>query len=507
MKILNKTIVLGITLTGILSSCQSDDFSGGGGNTDISFTKIGGFVNGTGDEGFAEISAFDPITKKIFVVNPNEQELSVWNIADPSNPVTGVDIVLSGIPNSVSVYDGKVAVALENASNKQANGFVALYDADTHNLINTYDAGALPDMVTFSPNGKYIVVANEGEPSDDYTNDPEGSITIIDLDNDEVSSLGFTTYNGIQIENDFRVFGPGATVAQDIEPEYVAISDDSKTAYVSLQENNGIAIVDLRSKTITDVVGLGTKDYSSAQNLMDASDKDDMVGNYQSWPVYGFFQPDAIIYTKIKGTGFLITANEGDSRDYNGYSEEERVKDLNLDADIFPDAEFLKADENLGRLKVTTANGDTDGDGDFDKIYCYGGRSFSIWSTSGQLIYDSGNEISSKVLELNPSLFNSNEEGEADNRSDDKGAEPEAVITLSYKGETFLFVGLERTGGVMVYNISNPAHPIFIDWLRDSNDISPEGLIVVKADDSPTGKPLVIATHEVSNSVAIYQIN
>ena len=362
-------------------------------------------------------------------------------------------------------------------------------------------------MVTFSPNGKYIVVANEGEPSDDYTNDPEGSITIIDLDNNETSLLGFTAYNGMQIENDFRVFGPGATVAQDIEPEYVAISDDSKTAYVSLQENNGLAIVDLRSKTILDVVGLGTKDYSLAQNLIDASDKDDMIGNYQSWPVYGFFHPDAITYTKMRGTGFLITANEGDSRDYDGYSEEERVKDLNLDADQFPNAEFLQADENLGRLKTTTANGDTDGDGDFDKIYCYGGRSFSIWSTSGQLIYDSGNGISSKVLELEPSLFNSNEEGEADNRSDDKGAEPEAVTTLSYKGETLLFVGLERTGGVMVYNISNPVNPIFIDWLRDSNDISPEGLIVVKEDDSPTGKPLVIATHEVSNSVAIYQIN
>lgn len=507
MKILNKLIVLGITLTGILVSCQPDDFSGGGGNDDISFSKIGGFVNGIGDEGFAEISAFDPKTKKLFVVNPNDKELSVWDLSDPANPIAGVDIALTGIPNSVSIYDGLVAVVLENASDKQADGSIALYAAQSQNLINTYIAGALPDMITFSPNGRYLIVANEGEPNDEYTNDPEGSITIVDLIKNEVSQLGFTAYNGMEIDNGFRVFGPGATVAQDIEPEYIAISDDSKTAYVALQENNGIAIIDLRSKTITDVVGLGTKDYSLAQNLLDASDKDNMIGNYQSWPVHGFFHPDAITYTKTRGVGFLITANEGDSRDYDGYSEEVRVNDLKLDEELFPNAEFLQADENLGRLKTTIANGDVDNDGDFDKIYCYGGRSFSIWSTSGQLIYDSGNEISKKVLELDASLFNSNEEGEADKRSDDKGAEPEAVVTLKHNGETLLFVGLERTGGVMVYNISNPLNPIFIDWLKDSSDVSPEGLIVVKADDSPTGKPLIIVTHEVSNSVAIYELN
>ncbi|RZS99853.1 choice-of-anchor I family protein [Aquimarina brevivitae] len=506
MKILNKSIVLGVTLAGMLISCQPDDFSGGGGK-EITFKKIGGLVNGTGDEGFAEISAFDPITNKLFIVNPNEQELSVWDLSEPSTPIHGTDISLSGIPNSVSVYDGKVVVALENAANKQANGTVAIFDTDTQNNINSYTAGALPDMVTFSPNGKYIVVANEGEPNDDYTIDPEGSITIINTETQESSTIGFQAFLTDQLQNGFRVFGPGATVAQDIEPEYIAISDDSQTAYVALQENNGLAIVDLITKTITDVIGLGVKDYSLAENHMDASDKDDIIGNYQSWPVFGFYHPDAITYTKIRGAEFIISANEGDARDYYGYSEEARVKDLTLDPTVFPNAAELQADENLGRLKTTLANGDLDGDGDYDEIYCYGGRSFSIWSTSGQLVYDSGNTISKKVLELDPSFFNANEEGEADKRSDDKGAEPEAVTTLKVKGEMLLFVGLERTGGVMVYNISNPVSPVFLDWLRDSEDISPEGLIAIKGEDSPIGKPLVIVTNEVSNSVAIYQVD
>ncbi|TPN86756.1 choice-of-anchor I family protein [Aquimarina algicola] len=508
MKIFNKFILCSLAASLILSSCEPDDYTGGGGgdNDKLTFSKIGGFTNGTGDEGFAEISAFDPNTGKLFIVNPNDSELSVWDISNPAQPVRGAGITLTGIPNSVAVYDGVVAVALENAANKQANGTVVTYDSDTQTLLNTYPAGALPDMVTFSPNGKYIVTANEGEPNDLYTNDPEGSVTIIEVATGQVSTLGFTAFNGRNIGNDFRVFGPNATLAQDIEPEYVAISNNSKKAYITLQENNGIAIVNLETKTIENVVGLGVKDYSLPANQIDASDKDDIVGNFKNWPVFGFYHPDAIAFARINGGRYLITANEGDARDYDGFSEETRVKDLTLDPDIFPNAATLQLDENLGRLKTTTANGDIDGDGNHEVIYAYGARSFSIWSTSGALIYDSGDEIGKTIFDLDPDAFNNNEGSEADKRSDDKGAEPEAVTTLKVGKQTLLFVGLERTGGILVYDISNPSHPRFLEWLRDTEDISPEGLIVVKDEDSPTGNDLVIATNEVSNTVAIYEI-
>ncbi|MBP2831608.1 choice-of-anchor I family protein [Aquimarina sp. U1-2] len=506
MKIFNKSILITTLTLGIFTSCDLDDYSGGGVDEELQFSKIGSLTNGSGDEGFAEISAFDPKTNKLFIVNPNETELSVWDLTNPSNPIQGADIVVSGVPNSVDVYKGKVAVALENSSNKQANGTIALYDAETQTLTNSYEVGALPDMVTFSPDGKYIVVANEGEPNDLYTNDPEGSIGIIDVVQGQVSTLGFSGFNGRDIGNDFRVFGPNASLAQDVEPEYVTISENSKFAYVTLQENNGIAIVNLDTKTITTVLGLGVKDYSLAYNQIDASDEDGIVGNFQNWPVFGFYHPDAITFAKIRGGEFLITANEGDARDYDGFSEETRVKDLLLDPIIFPNAETLQLDENLGRLKTTTANGDVDGDGDYDAIYAYGGRSFTIWSTSGTLIYDSGDQIGKTIFELNPAAFNSNEGSEADNRSDDKGAEPEAVETLRVGDKTLLFVGLERTGGIMVYDISNPYHPEFLEWLQDDADISPEGLIAIEAKDSPTGNHLIMVTHEVSNTVAIYEI-
>lgn len=238
---------------------------------------------------------------------------------------------------------------------------------------------------------------------------------------------------------------------------------------------------------------------------MDASNEDGSIGNFQNWPVHGFYMPDAISFAKIKGSNYLITANEGDSRDYDGYSEEERVKDLDLDPTAFPDAEELQKDENLGRLKITTANGDVDGDGDYDTIYSYGARSFSIWDTYGTLVYDSGDDIGRKTFEMAPAYFNA-DEGEADGRSDDKGAEPEAVSTLEIDGSTLLFVGLERTGGVLVYDISNPTAPAFVDWIFDVQDVAPEGLLVVPAVDSPTKENLLVVTNEVSNTVSIYEI-
>ncbi|MCK0148021.1 choice-of-anchor I family protein [Arenibacter sp. F26102] len=505
-----KKTLLTLFVGGMLfTSCIKDHIGHGADNDDVdvstlTFAKIGGFSNGTGEEGFAEISAFDPKTNKLFIVNPVQSEVSVWDISTPSSSVKLTSISLSGTPNSVAVHDGLLAVAVENA-NKQMNGTVQTYDTETQTLVTAYNVGALPDMVAFSPDGKYIISANEGEPNADYSVDPEGSISIVDVQKSEVNTMFFTSFSVASIGNDFRVFGPSASIAQDVEPEYVAVSDDSKFAYVTLQENNGIAVVDLKNMVIANVFGLGVKDYSFGENKMDASNKDDVVGNFQNWPVLGFYMPDAITFTKLDGMDYIITANEGDSRDYIGYSEEARVEDIILDPTAFPNAADLQMEENLGRLKITTANGDIDGDGDFDKIYAYGGRSFTIWSTSGALVYDSADEIGRKTLELNPSYFNA-DEGETDGRSDDKGAEPESVTTLKVGNSTLLFVGLERTGGVLVYDITNPNSPQYVNWLFDASDVGPEGLLTISEENSPTGNALAIVTNEVSNTVAIYEI-
>ncbi len=507
---MKNTLILVSALALLFTSCNYNDDNTDLSNdddinvSDLTFTKLSTSINGTGDEGFAEISAYDATSKKLFVVNPNEQEISVWDIASPSSPIKLTSIPLAGIPNSVAAKDGVLAVAVESDP-KQLNGQIVTFNTDTQEQQNSYNVGALPDMLTFSPNGTYLISANEGEPNDDYTVDPEGSISVVNIEENEVNTLYFGAYNGQTIGNDFRVFGPSATFSEDVEPEYVAVSEDSKYAYVTLQENNGIAVVDLQTMAITNVYGLGVKDFSLPENTMDASNRDDVIGNFKNWPVLSYYMPDAISYAKIDGSEYIITANEGDSRDYDGYSEEERVEDIDLDITAFPNAEELQSEENLGRLKITTANGDIDGDGDYDKIYGYGGRSFTIWNTSGTLIYDSGDQIGKKTFELSPELFN-NDEGEADGRSDDKGAEPEAVTTLKIGNSTLLFVGLERTGGVLVYDISNPISPVFVDWLLNTEDVAPEGLIVIPSAESPTGENLLVVTNEISNTITIYEI-
>ena len=233
-------------------------------------------INGGGDAK-SEISAYDKKTGKLFIVNPDDDEISVLNISDLNSINQESSIQLnSGSPNSAAVSKGKLAVAVQ-ADTKQDPGSIMVYDTDTHVLLNSYVVGALPDMVTFSPNGQYIVSANEGEPDDDYLNDPEGTISVIDLEANTVSTLNFNAFNSMEAElesDGFRVFGPNANLSQDVEPEYVAISSDSEYAWVTLQENNGVAKVNLLTKTIEAIYPLGFKDYSLPGNEIDPSDKD-----------------------------------------------------------------------------------------------------------------------------------------------------------------------------------------------------------------------------------------
>lgn len=216
---------------------------------------------------------------------------------------------------------------------------------------------------------------------------------------------------------------------------------------------------------------------------------------------------------------YLVTANEGDSRDYSGFSEEERVADVVLDPTVFPDAADLQKEENLGRLKITNTMGDTDGDGDYDKLFSYGARSFSIWTDDGHLIYDSGSEIEEITAQFYPADFNSNDEenNSFDDRSDDKGPEPEGVAIAVLKGRTYAFIGLERIGGIMTFDVTNPYKPEFMDYVntRDfsgdpendtAGDLAPEGLKFIPAWLSPSHRPLLLAAYEVSGSVGIFEI-
>jgi 2',3'-cyclic-nucleotide 2'-phosphodiesterase/3'-nucleotidase/5'-nucleotidase len=486
------------------------------------------------EQGAAEIVAFDAATKRIFVVNAAATTVDVLDASHPDSPqlLATIDAsALGGSANSVAVKDGLVAVAIQDEV-KTNPGLVAVYDTATLALRATFAAGALPDMLTFTPDGKAILVANEGEPNDDYSVDPEGSVTHIDLssglDAAVVTQIGFTKWNGKEDKLralGVRIYGPGATTAQDLEPEYIAVSADSRTAWVTLQENNAFARIDLPGRIVEGFLPLGTKDHSLAANAFDASDRDARV-NVAAWPVRGLYLPDSVAAYTANDKTFLVTANEGDTRDYDTFAEEARVRDLTLDPVVFPNRAALRDVTALGRLNVTNTLGDVDGDGDYDALYSFGGRSFSIWNGDGRLIYDSGSEIERRIAEVAPASFNSDHaaNGTFDSRSDNKGPEPEGVAVGEHAGRVYAFIGLERQSGILVYDITDPEKVQFQHYLanRDfsvptrladgstnpaAGDLGPEGLTFVSAANSPTSKPLLIVGNEVSGTTTLYQLD
>ena len=479
------------------------------------------------DGSAAEILAYDPDTERVFITNAADAVIDVVDISDPTNPTKVFDIPLAPYPDlklatSVDVYDGVVVAAVENVD-QQANGKALFFDTSNGNLINEITVGARPDMVTFTPNGEWVLVANEGKPNDDYTDDPEGTISIIDIRdgvaNAVVNIAKFTMFNDAILDPSIRIFGPNATVAQDLEPEYITVSHNSKIAWVTLQENNAIAKINIKDAIVEDLIGLGFKDHNLSENALDVSNKDGKI-NIANWPIQGMYLPDSISSYKVANQTYIVTANEGDGRDYDGFSEEERIKNLILDPVAFPNAAYLQQDANLGRLKITTTMGDTDNDGDYDELFSYGARSFSIWTGNGDLVFDSGDELEQITSAALPYDFNStNDENESfDDRSDDKGPEPEGITIGKISGSHYAFIGLERVGGIVVFNISNPYNPSFVQYIntRDfsgnpelgtAGDLAPEGLRFVPAEDSPTGNPLLLVAYEVSGTMTIFDIN
>ncbi|MFV8753864.1 choice-of-anchor I family protein [Nannocystaceae bacterium ST9] len=509
----------------------SESESTGDGDGDLVLTglvPLGTWATGIFDEGAAEIVDHHAGSQRLFVVDGADESVDVLDLADPSN-LTLVDQLAigewGGSPNSLAIHGDLLAVAVE-AADPVEPGVLVLFDAATLEYLNHVEVGVLPDMVTFSPDGSKVLVACEAQPADDYMIDPEGSIAIVDVSGDvallsdaDVQLAGFSGYSLANLDPQVRVFGPGSSVAEDLEPEYIAVSADSTTAWVTLQENNAIAIVDLASATVTDIVALGFKNHSQSGKGLDPSDEDGAIA-IANWPVFGMYQPDSIASFAVGGQTFLITANEGDARDYDGFGEDTRIKNLDLDPEAFPDADALQADEALGRLGVTDQLGDIDGDGEFEQLFAFGARSISIWSSTGALVWDSGELIEQQTALALPDAFNCNQDDNDsfDSRSDNKGPEPEGVALASLWGKTYAFVGLERIGGVMVFDLSDPQAPAFVlydnstrEFAGDpeqgtAGDLGPEGLHVIAAADSPIGEPLLAVANEISGTVTVYRI-
>ncbi|WP_041765889.1 choice-of-anchor I family protein [Psychromonas ingrahamii] len=556
----------------------------------IQLVEQGRYHSNIFDESAAEIVTYDKKTQNTFVVNAESGKVDVVRSADINKPTLlsslniGADIQKhlnkqAGAANSVDVSDGLLAVAIE-AENKTDTGWVAFYDTQNLTYIDAVYVGALPDMVTFSANGKQLVVALEGEPSDkNYALDPVGEIAVIDIDwqkntlKTTVTRINFHEFNQggtrfNELPEQLVLNGFQASVEQDLEPEYIAINKSSTKAYVSLQENNAIAVINLADKSIEKIMALGFKDHLQSGNELDGNNKDKQA-LLKNEPALGMYQPDSIAVVTIGGTDYVLTANEGDDRsdwltdlsiadceagDYYFNLEDKACGDDIKLKDAF-DGGIYKPSDQQNRLDLsnfqqggiyqdavktlkfshsaTKQFGDLNADGKIDRILTFGGRSFSIWNVDAeQLIFDSGSDFERITAQKYGANFNqTHSKNKAENRSGKKGPEPEALTTGIIDGITYAFIGLERMGGIMVYNISDPANAQFVQYLNnrdlsvdpkdniakdanhvktynvDAGDLGPEGFRFVAAKDSPTNNPILIVGNEVSGTTSFYRID
>ncbi len=476
----------------------------------------------------AEISAFDPASDRLYMTS--NLGITIIDLSNPAAPVAVSTFNLQGAPygavstdvSSVAIKNGIVAMAVQNP-NKNANGQVVFLDAATGNFLGKVTVGAHPDMLTFTPDGTKVLVANEAEylNNDGGPGTGDGSVSIIDISGGvasaTVQTAGFGGFDAAALRAEGVRVAVGQTAARDLEPEYIAISPDGTTALVTLQEANAVAILDIATATFTDIKSLGLKDFSTL--LADFSDRDDAAGTGNALkletgnPVFGVYMPDAIASFSSGGQTYYVIANEGDDR--NDFVNPNEVVSLssnsyNLDDATFPNEATLKLNSELGRLNVINTpglNGDTDNDGDIDQILTLGGRSFSILDADGDMVYDSGDMIERIVAKMVQdgtfplSVF--------DGRSDNKGPEPEGVTIGEIDGKTYAFIGLERANQSLVFDLTNPLAPVYVGPASRTGDISPEGTLFISAADSPTGTPLYVQSNEgadgVNASVTVFE--
>ena len=510
------------------------------GNASLDLTQEARYDAGmtNADGGVMEIVDYNTVTGWAYAVNGqtgNLTAIAVKDMADSESVdlLDGNDIDVKSIVEancegftygdmtSVAVSaDGTKLAAAVQAEGYADNGRVAVFTCNADGTLTfeqAYETGVQPDMVTFTPDDSRILTANEGEPREGYADgavDPAGSVTVITVADGTAVNVDFTAYDSNEERQklvDAGIVMKKDTVpSEDLEPEYIAAGND--TAYVTLQEANAIAVIDLDSLKVEGIYSAGYEDYSTTAVDIDKKDEAYNPAVYES--LRGIRMPDGVALYSVDGVDYIVTANEGDSREWGDYLNEDE-RDFG-DGQTSPTGKITAENSGLTGKVVFFDSSDYDGlDSGLD--YVFGGRSFTVFRAdeSGLTeIYDSGSDFEAKTAEYIPENFNcSNDDKSLDDRSGKKGPESESITVGTVGERTYAFIGLERVGGVMVYDITDPAETVYVNYInsRDfsediAGDDSPEGLCFIPAADSADGNAYLLAACEVSGTVAAYEL-
>jgi len=516
----------------------------------VKVTEISSISSGDG-EGGSEISTFHAGSKRIFTTNGVKNAVDIFDISDVANPKKVGSVALSPYGNDVtSVAAGRdVVVAVVHVAEKFSatgaptsfNGKIVVFDTNGKVLSSPDILGVLPDSVSFAPDGTTALVAIEGQPvcakddaataakeDADYTkaSDPVGGVSVVDLSNPAAPVVRFAGFDQFSVAamkaKGIAVSSLINNVSKDFEPEYVSAVDNNY-AYVTIQEANAIGRLNIKSATFESI----TRAFESKTEYVprDTSDRDSGAGPRTYKNVVGASQPDAIAAFKVGLGEYFLTANEGDAREYSCLNDDVRGASLKVDARRFPDWKSLSGNAALGRAKVNPTIGDKDGDGDIDTIHLRGSNSMTMYR-NGIVIWDSGDLLDRiqtqafGVANINGAHSLSSDKSTMNfigqDRSDDKGAEPEGVTTGMVGDRRIAILVLERMSALVIFDITQPRAPVFQEWIqmlpakatpvKDVKYWSPEGVIFVPAEKSPSGKALIITSYEVSGSISIHEI-
>ncbi len=518
------------------------------GNSSLDITMSAHYTSGSfnADGGVMEIVAYNKANGHAYAVNGQDGVLASIDIAGGDTELSSVDIDVKALVSdsdftygdmtSVAVSpDGSlIATALQDADYDE-EGRIALFSSDSDGsieLLKVYEAGIQPDMVTFSPDGRYVLTADEGEPREGYgEDDPEGSVTVVSLDDDIVSVIGFEAFDNPLARKALAdkgiIMQKGTVPSEDFEPEYIAVGNNK--AYITLQEANAVAVLDLDSMLFTGVYTVGLEDYSIVP--VDIDKKDDAYNPRTYKTLRGIRMPDGIAYFSIAGNDYIVTANEGDAREWGDYLNEDE-RDFG-DGDVSPTGAITAENAGLDGKVVFLASDDYDGlDDGID--YLYGGRTMTIFRVDDnglEEVFTTADDAERITYSYLPEYYNaSNDNAVLDDRSGKKGPEAEAVTVGEVNGRIYAFLALERTGGIIIYDVTDPENSEYVNYIntRDftsivpgseiyedgeldkwvtGGDVAPEGLAFVSAEDSPSGEALLIAAFEVSGTVAVYTLN
>ena len=510
------------------------------------------------DGGVMEIVAYNQATEWAYAINGQSGKLAAIPLAGLTagahvEALTGTEIDVKALveaEDSTFQYGDMTSVAISpdsttlaaalQAQGSNDAGRVALFTCEedgTLTLEALVETGAQPDMVTFAGDG-VVLTADEGEPREGYGEniaDPKGSVTVVDVEAQESTVVDFSAFDSQrdQLAEDGIVLKKGSAPSVDLEPEYIAVSGGK--AYVTLQENNAIAVLDIESQAFEGVYSAGFEDHSTT--AIDLDKKDDAYDPQTYESLLGIRMPDGIAAFTVEGATYLVTANEGDAREWGDedldtfyLSEDER--DIGEEGVTSPTGAITAENSGLEGKVVFFKTEDFDGL-DPEKDYVFGGRSFTVFQVTEnglEEVFTSGDDFEALTAQYVPEYFNvSNDNAVLDDRSGKKGPEAESVTVGTVDGKTYAFVALERTGGVMAYDVTDPEAITFVNYVntRDfgttvegseeyedgeldkwvtGGDVAPEGLLFLDAASSPNGEPLLLAACEVSGTVAVYQL-